>query len=115
VEITLSNNDTTATYVSLYDTDEIRKVAEDKYDITLPNIAAGTNNITVVIVEDGGLETDDPFDVVYERPAKKTIEKITVKPRYNSNRARKAHKRSTTTTSTKKPDSKDIGSGYLYD
>lgn len=113
VEITLSNNDTTATYISLYDTNEIRKVAEDKYDIWLPHIAAGTNSITVVIVEDGGLETDDPFDVIYEKPIKKTVEKITVRPRYNRNRARKAHKR--VTTPTKKTDDKDIGSGYLYD
>ena len=114
VEIKISNNDTTATYISLYDTNEIRKVAEDKYDITLPNIAAGTNSITVVIVEDGGLETEDPFEVFYEKQSKKSVEKVIVKPRYNSNRARKAHKRSSTTTPNK-PDRKDIGSGYLYD
>ena len=117
IEVTISNNDTTATYISLYDLNEIRKVAEDKYDITLPNISAGVNSITVVIVEDGGLETDNPFDVTYEKPVKKTVEKISVKPLLNKNRAHKARKRTNKTKQTQPSEQrrKDVGSGYLYD
>lgn len=114
VEITLVNNDTTVTYNSLDYNSDITKISESKYDITLRNIAPGINNITYVIVEEGGLETYHSFDVTYEKPVKKTVEKISVKPRINSNRVRKAKKRVTATAPTKKQEQKDIGSGRLY-
>lgn len=115
VEITLENSDTTVTYNSLDPNSSITKVSENKYDITLRNIAPGVNYITYVIVEVGGLETYHSFDVTYERPVKKTVEKVTAKPRINSNRVRKAKKRAVAKTPTPTPNQKkDIGSGHLY-
>ena len=114
VEITLVNNDTTVTYNSLDYNSDITKISENKYDITLRDIAPGINNITYAIVEEGGLETYHSFDVTYEKPVKKIVEKITVKPRINSNRVRKAKKRVTVTEPNKKIEQKDIGSGRLY-
>lgn len=114
VEITLVNNDTTVTYNSLDYNSAITKISESKYDITLRDIAPGINNITYAIVEEGGLETYHSFDVTYEKPVKKTVEKITVKPRINSNRVRKAKKRVVTTTPPKTSEQKDIGAGRLY-
>lgn len=115
VEITINNNDTSATYNSLNDKNEITKISDYKYDITLPNIAPGNNNITYAIVEDGGLETCHSFDVTYIVSSKKTAEKIIAKPKINSNRVRKAKKRVTPAPPTSTQDNqKDIGSGRLY-
>lgn len=114
VEITLVNNDTTVTYSSLDYNSDITKISENKYDITLRDIATGINNITYAIVEEGGLETYHSFDVTYEKPVKKTVEKRIVKPRINSNGVRKAKKRVPVTEPNKKTEQKDIGSGRLY-